>query len=55
MNAKRKKDILTMESATLETAVVRIGSTQGQTTVYGKPFPLVLEPVSKGACNFVEL
>ena len=38
----------------LETDLIHIGTMEGQTTVYGKPFPLVLIP-RKDKLNFIQL
>jgi len=39
----------------LETELVEVGVMKGQTTVYGKPFPLVLQPRNTQKVNFVQV
>jgi hypothetical protein len=42
-----------MESHSLENDLICVGTMPGQTTVYGKPFPLVLTPRAGKKLNFI--
>ena len=39
----------------LENELIQVGTLDGQTTVYGKPFPLVLTPREGQKLNFVNV
>ena len=39
----------------METELVEVGSMKGQTVVYDKPFPLVLQPRAGQKVNFVQV